>query len=112
MSDDPQTVFHITFLADMRANSLPIYCKLQKAIQKCLDEGNIAGLELYDKPWNGKNWSPKEPDNFLFTWRINQQFASNDIRTGWDVNGNNVSSGNEIPDDIEEVIENSDVKIW
>lgn len=111
MSYDPQTVFHMTSLADMRANSLPIYRELQKAIRKHLEEGNIAGLELCDKPWNGKNWSPKEPDNLLFTWRTNQQFASNDTRTGLDVNGDNVSSGDEIPDDIEEVMENSDVKI-
>lgn len=62
----------MTSLADMRAKSLPIYRELRKAIRKHLEEGNITGLELCDKPWNGKNWSPKEPDNLLFTWRTNQ----------------------------------------
>lgn len=55
MSYDPQTVFYITSFANMQTNCLPIYCELQKAIQKYLEEGNIAGLELCDKPWNGKN---------------------------------------------------------
>ena len=57
----------MTFLTDTRANSLPIYRKLQKAIRKYLKKVNIAGLELCNKPWNGKNWSPNEPNNLLFT---------------------------------------------
>ena len=95
----------------MRAKSLPIYRELRKAIRNHLEKGNIAGLELCNKPWIGKNWLPKEPDNLSFTWRTNQQFASNDTRTGLDVDGDNVSSGDEIPDDIERVIDNSDVEI-
>ena len=101
----------ITSLADIRAKSLPIYRKLRKAIRKHLEEGNIAGLELCDKPWNGKNWLPKKPDNLSFTWRTNQQFASNDTRTGLDVDGDNAFSGDEIPDDIEGLMDNSDVEI-
>ena len=50
MGYDPQIVFHITSLADIEAKSLPIYCELRKAIRKHLEEGNIAGLELCDKP--------------------------------------------------------------
>ncbi len=67
MSYNPQTVFHITFLVNIQAKSLPIYHKLQKTIQKHLKKGNIAGLGLYNKSWNRKNWLPKEPDNFSFT---------------------------------------------
>lgn len=59
MGYDPQIVFHTTSLTDIRAKSLPIYRELRKAIQKNLEEGNIAGLELCDKSWNGKNWLPK-----------------------------------------------------
>lgn len=47
------------------------YRELRKAIQNHREKGNIAGLELCDKPWNGKNWRPKEPDNLSFTWRTN-----------------------------------------
>lgn len=111
MGYDPQTVFHITSLTDIRAKSLLIYRELQKAIRKHLEGGNIAGLELCDKSWNGKNWLLKEPDNLSFTWRTNQQFASNDTRTGLDVDGDNAFSGDEIPDDKKELMDNFDVKI-
>lgn len=89
---DPQTVFHLISLADIRSKSLPIYRELQKAIQKHLEERNIAGLELCDKPWNGKNWLLKEPDNLSFTYSMNQQFALNDTRTGLDVDGDHAFS--------------------
>lgn len=67
MGYNPETVFHTTSLADMQAKSLLIYCKLQKAIQKHLKKGNIAGLGFCNKLWNRKNWLPKELDNLLFT---------------------------------------------
>ena len=88
-------------MADIQTKSLPIYRELQKAIQKYLEDGNIAGLELCNKPWNGKSWLPEESDNLTFTRRTNQQFASNDTRTGLDVDGDNAFSRDEIPDDVE-----------
>ncbi len=63
----------MTSLADIRTNSLPTYCELLKAIRKHLEERNIAGLELCDKLWNGKNWLPKEPDNLTSTLIFNDQ---------------------------------------
>lgn len=54
MGYDLQTVFHITFLIDIQAKSLPIYCILQMAIQKNLEEENIARLELCNIPLNKK----------------------------------------------------------
>lgn len=86
----------MTSLADIQTNSLAIYCELCKAIQKHLEEGNIAGLELCDKPWNEKNWLSKESDNLTFTQRTNQQIVSYDTRAGLDVHGDDAFFGNEI----------------
>lgn len=42
-------MFQIIFLADIEVKNLPIYCKLEKTVQKHLEKGNIVELELCNK---------------------------------------------------------------
>ena len=60
MGYDISSILFMISLSDIWKHSLPIYQKLRQAIQIHLEKGNKAFLELCDKPWNGRDWIPKE----------------------------------------------------
>lgn len=53
----------------------------------------------------------KKLHNLTFIWCINQQFALNNIKTGLNIDNDNIFSGDKILDDIEGLMYNFDIEI-